>query len=255
MALGDSPETGRPWTGGITYLLVLAILAALISILGARNPGSGAWALLMILLVVVFQIPWLEAAGRLRRAHGLGVVQLDSPWTLFYGLLVLAGITNYLPTRYGLASASLGLGLVAEYLALTRVNWPPSARATLWALVAWTFGLSAWFADWRASGTTNARNNLERSWFWFRDHWGVVWALRVQDRFNRSAELAHWPLRLTWFGLMPSSDSGNLAAPDVPAEADATLRSLIRRFVTPDRIESLLTGEGGGTCDSERPAR
>ena len=53
-------ESGRPWTARVTYLMVLSILAGLISVLGARNPGGGAWAILMVLLVVVFLIPWLE---------------------------------------------------------------------------------------------------------------------------------------------------------------------------------------------------
>ncbi len=118
----ELPETGRPWTGRITYLMVLTILASLTSVLGARNPGGIAWAILMVLLVVVFLIPWLEEAGRLRQAHGLGQIQLDSPWTLFYGLLVLAGVTNYLPTRYGWAALALGASLVLEVLGLT-AHW------------------------------------------------------------------------------------------------------------------------------------
>ena len=118
-ALLELPETGRPWTGRITYLMVLLLLASLTSVLGARNPGGKAWAILMVLLVVVFLIPWLESGGRLRRTQGLGQVQLDSPWTLFYGLLGLAGVTNFLPTRHGLAALSLGAGLVLEFLGLT----------------------------------------------------------------------------------------------------------------------------------------
>src|SRR3954469_2575535 len=118
MAWTEPLESGRPWTARVTYLMVLSILAGLISVLGARNPGGGAWAILMVLLVVVFLIPWLEGAGRLRRAQGLAQLQLDSPWTLFYGLLVLAGLRNSLPTRYGPAAACLGVGLVLEYLGL-----------------------------------------------------------------------------------------------------------------------------------------
>ena len=77
---------------------------------------------MMGLLVLVFLIPWLEGRG------GWDRLRLDSPWTLFYGLLVLAGVTNYLPTRYGPAAAWLGLALVVEYLGLTRTGWPPSWR-------------------------------------------------------------------------------------------------------------------------------
>lgn len=241
----ELPESGRPWTGRITYLMVLAILASLTSVLGARNPGGKAWAILMVLLVVVFLIPWLEAGGRLRRAQGLGQVQLDSPWTLFYGLLVLAGVTNFLPTRYGLAALSLGAGLVLELLGLTRAGWPGETRAVAWSAVAWLLALSWWLAEWSSQRPLAGRNSVERLWLWFRDHWGVVWALRIQERFNRSAELSRWPSRLTWFGLAAASQGSEGAPGEIAAQAEATLRSLIRRFVTPRRVDALLnTGEG-----------
>ena len=154
VALSEPLESGRPWTARITYLMVLSILAGLISVLGARNPGGGAWAILMVLLVVVFLIPWLEGSGRLRRAQGLAQLQLDSPWTLFYGLLVLAGITNYLPTRYGPAAIGLGAGLVLEYLGLTRAEWTAPSRAMAWTGVAWLSGASLWLAGWCAEPTS-----------------------------------------------------------------------------------------------------
>ena len=250
-ALNEPLETGRPWTGRVSYLMVLAILAALISVLGARNPGGGAWAILMALLVVVFLIPWLETAGRLRRAQGPGLVELHSPWTLFYGLLVLAGVTNFLPTRYGLAATSLGAGLALEYLGLTRTDWAVSARATTWSAVSWAFALSLWLALWSAAGPIRGRNSLERLWFWFRDHWGVVWALRTAERFNRSAELAGWPSRLTWFGLVPGDGVGELP----PEQAEKTLRGLIRRFVTAPRVDSLVASSEPGPCHSDSPGR
>ena len=79
--------------------------------------------------------------------------------------------------------------------------------------------------------------SCERLWFWFRDHWGVVWALRVQERFNREAELVQWPVRLTWFGLYPADPLGTGAAPPCPPEAEAVFRGLIRRFAQPWRLD------------------
>ena len=245
LALLELSDTGRPWTGRITYLMALAMLASLMSVLGARNPGGRAWAILMVLLVVVFLIPWLEAGGRLRRAHGLGQLQLDSPWTLFYGLLVLAGVTNYLPTRYGLAALSLGAGLVLEYLGLTRTNWTAETRATVWPAVAWSLALGWWLAEWANRRPSPGRDSLERLWLWFRDHWGVVWALRIEERFNRAAEVSRWPVRLTWFGLVPASPTTTNTPLESPEQAEAALRGLMRRFVAPERIDALLnTGEG-----------
>ncbi len=141
-ALAEPISSGRPWTGRLTYLAVLAALAALTSVLNARAPGGRVWAGLMVVLVVVFLIPWLEGPWRLRRAHGLELLHLDAPWTIFYGFLVLVGVTNYLPTRFGASASWLALGFILEYLGLTRNEWPVERRAALWSWVAWTLAAS-----------------------------------------------------------------------------------------------------------------
>ncbi len=123
-----------------------------------------------------------------------------------------------------------------EYLGLTRSDWPPQRRAVLWSWVAWAIGLSLA----RALGAVRAPragSPCERLWFWFRDHWGVVWALRVVERFNRSAELARWPVRLTWFGLTPVAPSAAETTSPDEAEVEATFRGLIRRFAQPWRLD------------------
>ena len=243
VAIGEPLESGRPITGRLTYVMVLAILAGLISVLGARNPGGGAWAILMVLLVVVFLIPWLEGTGRLRRAQGLAQLPFESPWTLFYGVLVIAGVTNFLPTRYGPAALCVGFGLVLEYLALTRTGWPAEARTMACSGVAWSLAASVYVAGWLADQPTRGRNNLDRMYLWFRDHWGVVWALRTQDRFNRTAELSGWPFRLTWFGLAPTDPAAVDAPIDPPEEADKAFRGLIRRFVDAHHLDRLSSPE------------
>jgi hypothetical protein len=227
---------GRPGAGHLAYLSVLATLAALISVLNARTPGGGAWAMLMGLLVLVFLIPWLEAPERLRDAHGLGRLRLDAPWSLFYGLLVIAGVTNYLPTRYGPAALWLAAGFVLEYLGLSRTDWTPSQRGLIWSAVPWTLAVAVWVAAGRARRPAEAPTGLEATWLWFRDHWGVVWALRVQERYNRAAESSRWPSRLGWFGVVPAEPDVE-ARPVVPEAAEATFKGLLRRFATPGRID------------------
>jgi hypothetical protein len=236
VALTEPLSSGRPMTGRMTYLSVLALLATLVTVLNARTPGERIWAGLMVLLVVVFLIPWLEEAGRMRRPQGVTLVHLDSPWTLFYGLLVVVGVTNYLPTRYGVAAACLGLALILEYLGLTRADWPAPRRAVVWEWVAWTFALGVWVARWSADRAPVGAG-FNGLWFWFRDHWGVVWALRNQERFNRTAELAGWPVRLTWYGLEPVGGRDDGRVLDIPAEAEMTFRGLIRRFVQGWRLD------------------
>ena len=82
-------------------------------------------------------------------------------------------------------------------------------------------------------------------WLDFRDAYGLVWALRVQERFNATAAKNGWPIRLTW-RRMVSADAARLPRPGVAARSpdpSATqdhmdeavargLASLLRRFVS-----------------------
>jgi hypothetical protein len=235
-AMFEPAATGRPISGRVTYLMTSAVLAGLTSVLNARRPGDKVWALLMALLVVVFLIPWLEGSGRMRRAGGLGALRLDSPWTLFYGFLAVAGTANYLSTHFR-AAAVLGLGLIAEYLGLRSVEWPPAWRAGCWTFAAWLYGAAAWTA-WlgRRGARDEGANEVDRIWLWFRDRWGTVWALRIAEQFNRSAALGDWPYRLSWTGLAPVDPSSE--TPVVPGDrALATMRGLLRRFARPGRLD------------------
>lgn len=221
---------------------MLCLLAAFVSVLNARVPGSRVWAGLMALLVLIFLIPSLESSLRMRRGQELAQLRLDSPWTLFYGFLVVVGVTNYLPTRFALAAVGFAVTFFLEYLGLSRLDWRPDHRAILWSWVAWTAVLSVWTARWRANHGPAASVPFERLWFWFRDAWGVVWALRIQERFNRNAELKGWRVRLSWFGL---AESGPVEGDDklsVPGEAIADFRSLVRRFAQAERVEEVVRG-------------
>lgn len=235
-AFGVSAETGRPAAGVLAYLMTATILAGLTTVLNARGPREWVWAILMALLVVVFLMPWWEGAGRARAIGVLGRLRLESPWTLFYGFLAVAGIANFLPTRYGRAAAVLGAALVVEYLGLWFVDWPPSRRAACWTWSAWLLGASWWVAWLDAPRRPRGRDELERLWFWFRDHWGAVWALRILEQFNRSASLGDWPIRLTWEGIAPADPSAEAPA-EVPERALTTFRGLIRRFARPERLD------------------
>jgi hypothetical protein len=85
------------------------------------------------------------------------------------------------------------------------------------------------------------RSDLERLWWWFGDRWGLVWALRVQERFNRTAEKSGWPIRLAWRGVVATE-----AEPEVPPAALPTLIALLARFATRERLEA--EARGGSPC-------
>ena len=111
--------------------------------------------------------------------------------------------------------------------------------ARLWSVVPWSLAVSAWTALWSADRVGRpAPRWLDATWLWFRDHWGVVWALRLQERFNRTAESLGWPLRLAWDGIVPAQGSTDEETRAVLPAAGTTLKGLLRRFADLERIES-----------------
>jgi hypothetical protein len=236
-ALREPLETGRPWTGHWSYLSALATLAALISVLNARKPGHGVWAFLVALLVLVMLIPWLEAGGIGRETGRWSRLTLESPWNLFYLLLVVMGVANYLPTRFGLAAACVGVALSFVYLGLRWPDLPRSLRAVVWSAGPLALALGLWVADAASRRPASGRPGLERLWLWFRDGWGVVWALRVEERFNREAALLGWPIRLGWFGLVDTGSDAETPSSDMLEHAERTLKGLLKRFADPSRLD------------------
>ena len=230
--------SGRPWAGHLTYLATLFMLATGVAVLGARRPGNGAWAILMGLLTLVLLVPWLEGVGLLGRTTPLDRLRLEMPWSLFVGLLAFAGVSNYLPTRYGPAVLITSVGVSWEWLALVSGGWSPSSKATAWSGASWCFGVSAWLG-WALARRRDQREvGVERLWGWYRDAWGAAWGLRILERFNAAAAMAGWPFRLGWAGPVEVEEGTTPAEiPDSLEEpARLTLMALLRRFADPDRL-------------------
>jgi hypothetical protein len=242
-ALGETWDSGRPIAGHWAYVSTLAALASAISILNARRPGSGVWALLMGVLVLVFLLPWLEGRGLLRVPEGWEKLQLRPPWNLFFGLLVITGVTNYLPTRFWPAAIAAAASFVMIYLGLAGTTRPLAIRGLAWSAAPWCLAVGIALADIRAGAHQRAcRNDLERLWLWFRDHWGVVWALRVQERFNRNALISGWSIRLSWQGVAAVDDGDFAVSERQMAAGEATLKMLLRRFADEARLERVMRG-------------
>jgi hypothetical protein len=240
IALGEPPGSGAPVAGHLVYLAALSALAGGVSILNARRPGGGAWALLMMLLVVVLLIPWLEGSGLARSPSPLSRLRLAAPWSIFYAILTATVVCNLLPGRHGGGAFCMACGWLAVFLALTgRV--PVARLGVVWSFWGLSVALAGWMEDVAASRPDRSESELDRLWLWFRDHWGVAWALRVQDRFNRAAESSGWPIRLSWHGTAPVPGAGSGAPATIPA-AVATLKGLLRRFASARRLDQAAAG-------------
>ncbi|GAC1325415.1 MAG: hypothetical protein NVSMB14_17640 [Isosphaeraceae bacterium] len=235
VAWSESVESGRPWSGHWTYLATLATLATLLTVFNARKPGGGAWAILMAVLVLVLLIPWLEATGLARVSSPWDRLRLEAPWTGFFGLLAFAATTNYLPTRLCFAAIVSLAGFAVIGWGMTSFDRVEQTRETAWTIGLWSFAFAILIAHEGSRRKLSVKNDLDRAWFWFRDRWGVVWSLRVLERFNETALALNWPIRLSWQGVL--SLTGNpLESADLPESAVTTFVTLLRRFADQDRI-------------------
>src|SRR5262245_34705462 len=79
----------------LQYLALCLTACAGIAVLGARRPGYVAWNFVVVGLLLVLCRPFL---------HGLGELRLEPASLIILGLVLAVGVSNYLPTRGGLAA-------------------------------------------------------------------------------------------------------------------------------------------------------
>src|SRR5262249_13853295 len=145
---------------------------------------------------------------------------LEEPLLAGYLLVLVMGAGNYLGLRFSLAALLWmgGLALVVGPQCPAAAKWLPEAATgrlsgTL-CLVA-----AAWIADClaaRARRRSPAGPALNRVGGDFRDLLGIVWARRLQARFNEEARRKGLPLRLGIHGV-------EAAAQSLPSEFDSEI--------------------------------
>ena len=230
---------GNAISGLFTHITFLATLASLVSVLGARRPGENAWALLCGIFLLIGLMPMLEGVSLSRRFDVLDQLRLDSPWNYFLALVVFAGVSNYLPTRFFASSMLIALGL-GYYL---RMIWKPEGRSPwrgeYWWILSWCIATAILIGCLSAMKKRKSEGVFQSIWLPFRDAWGAAWALRVLERFNQSAIRNQWPVRLHWFGLFPEKNQGDNQIEFDESIAESTISVFIRRFGEIDRIREL----------------
>jgi hypothetical protein len=220
-------ECLRPATDPVALRFVALGLTAcaMMGVLGARRPGVGPWNFVLLGLLAVLLLPLAE---------GLGELHVTWPRVVFLAGTLAVGVLNYLPTRLGPAALLLGAGCALE---LTAVLPGPGSADTLRHLLP-VAGLLLALGPWAAWGQLRWRPppvaEFDRLWLGFRDRFGMVWAQRVREQFNRSAAHAGWPVVLRWPGLRLTPGS-SLPPPEVQEEIVAALKALLKRFGPDDK--------------------
>ncbi|MFO0863752.1 MAG: hypothetical protein U0744_03690 [Gemmataceae bacterium] len=187
--------------------------AAGVAVFGARRPHVVAWNFVVLGLVSVLLLPLIEN-------WILGARSLDGLRQFFLVATLFLVVTNYLPTRYWLASIVLGsaTGMVAAF------RLRPDSIDPLHATIARVAILSTPWIAW-CFARTATDDSLETRWLDFRDRYGLVWAQRVREQFNRSAHHAGWATHLTWQSFtIEEQDAARIS------ELRRTLSGLLQRF-------------------------
>jgi len=228
-----------------TYAAEASTLCPLVALLGARRPQHSAWQFVVATLYAILLVPAVQA-GEVD-----GRIAIDAPWSWFMLGLIGVGALNYLPTRYWPAAVALALGqwtLLAPHLITSATpTWAsPPTRTALGLALLW---LTVILLRRRATAPLQSpawrrRDPLDRLWLDFRDAFGVLWALRVQQRVNAAATQFGWPVELAWEGFCDRLTHQPAAAmpPEVRAAVEHVLRTVLWRFMSERWMEQRLPG-------------
>lgn len=188
-----------------SHIALALTSAAGVSVLGARRPGAWAWQFVVIGLLGVMHLPLIES-------HMIGTpLVLTGLRLMFLMGLIGTAVLNYLPTRFGLSAILVGLWATLSLWNLV----PELARIAIGSvpLISWlTFSMRR-----PSYGETN------QLWHDFRDRFGMIWALRMMEQFNRSAANSGSATTLKWNGL---------SGPDGP-DTYERLCAVLKRFGMP----------------------
>jgi hypothetical protein len=235
------------------YLVAIALLLPPVAVLGARRPIHRVWPWFVLLpLVMIFAWPVLStcAAGKLPAAWNI-----EEPVLVGYCVVLVMGTGNYLGFRHTIPALLYMAGalLLSGPLCPATAAWLPAATASrAWATLC--LAGAAWLAA-RKTGVSrhpapaHTLQTLDTVWIDFQNLFGIVWARRLQERFNEGMKHNHLPIRLGVQGFELHAAEGRLTRDFTPAEANAAetaLRWLLQKFVDPGWIDARVGRPGPG---------
>lgn len=229
------------------YLVAIAVLLPPVAVLGARRPIDRVWPWFVLLpLVLIFAWPALSlcAAGKLPAAWNI-----EEPVLVGYCVVLVMGAGNYLGSRHtapALLYMAGALLLAGPLCPATAGGLPAATASRAWA----TLCLAG--TAWLAAGKTrfgrppvpaHPLHALDAVWIDFQNLFGIVWARRLQERFNEGMKQNRVPVRLGVQGFARLAAEGGLTRDFSPAEANSAetaLRWLLQKFVDPGWIDARL---------------
>jgi len=177
------------------------------ALLGAKRPQDRPWQFVVLSLALVLCLPPAQAFLFSSRS-----IMFDTIWNWFLAALLLAGLVNHIGTRYWLAGICWFTGQIVLFwprlplVHKTGPLLPPLAGLACLAVAV------ALVLLWPRSRVASGWNRVWRDW---RDAYGLLWGLRVAERFNATAKQQGWNVVLRWEGFR-SVESSAESEPDLP---------------------------------------
>ena len=227
LLVGSLSQLNESSLAALRYLAATSTFCPLMGILGAKRPQNVGWQLIVLTLWIVLVLPVGEMA---LLWHG-GALDIGPMRQWLLVILIGVGVANYMLTRFSLAGLLYGVGQAFLLLPLL------SIFASVWLyhwLVGTAFVATAALLLWFQTRSNRSRDSgWNRVWRDFRDAFGLVWSLRVMERFNATSKLAGWEAELSWYRI----DGLEKATPEEVREIERCIRTLLRRFVSAEWID------------------
>ncbi len=227
------------WQDQAWYWSAILACCPLISVLGAKRPTSRVWNWFIILpLIAVLGWP---AVTVLVRYPDLVALKIQAPVYIGFVLVLVMGIGNYMGSRYGLSAFFIGVAVILSLWPMSNSYLGDHDSVTRLRGFASLFCGFAVLHGFRQSIRPSLdESRFDKVWFDFRDAFGIVWSIRIQDRINQTAVKEKWCVRLGTEGFVWEDEAPSDKREHTEERLRHTLYWLLRRFVDPIWIDERL---------------
>jgi hypothetical protein len=227
LALWGAAELFR-LEGPLRFAAIGLSFCPAVALVGAKRPQHLAWNFVVASLWAIVVLPAAEAMF----LHPGRPLEMGDARGWFLWILILLAPVNFILTRHWPSALLLAAGQIValgEHLPLIRREL--MAHAALLGLV---LAALAMCVAWMTSASARRSLAYDRLWLDFRNTFGLLWSLRVQERINAAAKQYDWPLELAWSGFCEKSNGAPLIEVDPAIEPAlrTTVKGLLRRFVS-----------------------
>jgi len=241
-------SAGSPLLDQLWLWTAILTLCPLIAALGARRPASRVWNWFIILpLMAVLGWPGFTVICAWPE---LATLRIQAPACVGFALVTVMGAGNYMGTRFTTPAVLAVLAVLLALLPLTTfLQLDQGSIQVVRAAAGIVFSGAVVCAIRQGLRAGLEESRFDRLWFDFRDTFGIVWSIRIQDRLNLTAEKENWQTRLGPHGFEWELKTSLEQRKSTQDRMEHALRWNLRRFVDPEWIDERLQSPAGEQAD------